>query len=66
MDVFQVNNEPVAYVWTSGKGTEQSSSTMTVYQLKIGDIVHVVVQPSIEPPNYLYAHYTLFSGYLIG
>lgn len=69
MSVFdQVNGQPVAYVWASGyiSGTEQMGATITIQQLKLGDIVNVIQKASDDPPNYLYAHYTSLSGYIIG
>ena len=62
---LQVNGEPVAYAWASGytSHTEQMGTTMTIQQLKRGDVVNIIQKASDKPPNHLYAHYTLFSGY---
>lgn len=57
----------MAYVWASGylSGVEQMGSAMTIQDLRVGDVVNVVQKASENPPNYLYAHYTLFSGYIL-
>lgn len=47
-------------------GTEQMGTAITMQQLKLGDIVNVILKESDNPPNYLYAHYTSFSGYKLG
>lgn len=58
----------MAYAWASGytSSTEQMGTAMTIQQLKPGDVVNVIQKASDNPPNYLYAHYTLFSGYMLG
>lgn len=57
----------MAYVWASGylSGVEQMGNTMTIQELKVGDVVNVMQKASENPPNYLYAHYTLFSGHIL-
>ncbi|XP_067942534.1 collagen alpha-1(X) chain-like [Watersipora subatra] len=65
---IKVNGDPVAYAWANGytSATEQMGTAMTIQQLRRGDIVNIIQKASSNPPNYLYAHYTLFSGYKIG